>query len=357
MSDREQAGLRGPVKTCVEEVIYPPTTSPGGSEIPERRQTTTQEFDRSGRVAAYRGSNNGSEWVSENAYDDQGRFLRSTSSSAGKVYHEVEYLYDSDGKLTSYTSKGAQGAIRALCSHDEHGQKSVTFSFDPKILEAGRQRASGGSPLRAAEAGHGVPDGGSVRTLYDVHDRPVEAHILGVDGQLISRVICTYNEAGKLLEEKRIVESPEFLVPPSLRAQMLLGGGTLDQLKAQLSKFTGGESGQHVLSYDYDSNGRQTERRTRVAPFMEQVVSTSYNEHGDVAEEHWVTRGEHGATTDESGNIVPSSPPSEPSTSTILYTYIYDDHGNWTEQKTTYPNRPDGQFQSSTTKRRQLTYY
>jgi len=357
MSAREQAGLRGPVKVCVEEVLHPATTGPGESEIPERRDKTVQEFDPSGRLTCYRGGTGGAEWTNENKYDANGRFLKSISSSNGRVYQEIVYSYEPAGRLESYTSHGIHGKTTATCSYDNKGRKTVLLSFDAKVLEAGRQRTSAGSPLHAAQAGHGVPDGGKVQTFYDDEDRPIEARILGVDEQLISRVVCRYNEMGKLLEEKRVVESPEFMVPPSLRAQMLLSGGTLDQLKSQLNKFTGGANGQHVLSYSYDEKGRVTERRTQIAPFLKHVVTFTYNEQGDIAEERWLTSGQHGATTDESGNVVPNSPPAEPTMTTILYSYLYDDHVNWIAQSTTHPHRPDGELQSSSSRKRQLTYY
>jgi hypothetical protein len=244
-----------------------------------------------------------------------------------------------------------------LCSYDPDGNKIVNTSFDPKILEAKRKTVNAGPRLSALESGIGVPDGGSVRTRYDHEQRPVEAQVLTLDGQVISRVTLAYDSAGRLAEEKQIMESPESLIPANVRAKMVLAGGTLEELRNQLSKFTGGEEGQYVTSYVYDAEGRTIERRTRMAPFLEQIVAKTYNSHGDVAEERWVIIGEQGAVTDKQGNLLPNRPPAEPKVAKLLHSYIYDDHGNWTEHTIRQSQGDDGPFLLVATKRRTLTYY
>jgi hypothetical protein len=54
MSDREKAGLHGPVRTCVEETIFPDG----------KPHLTTTEYDPDGRLLTFRNPNSdGSEWV------------------------------------------------------------------------------------------------------------------------------------------------------------------------------------------------------------------------------------------------------------------------------------------------------
>jgi YD repeat-containing protein len=359
MSARQQAGFRGPIRTCieVENVVQSSSAPDAAAPVSQRTRKIVHNFDVDGRLISYEGNNGSSEWISQNFYDGEGRFLKSTSSSAGKIYHEVEYLYDNGGRLLSYISKSSEGRITSVCSYDAEGNKIVTTRFDPKVLEARRTGASAGPRLGALEAGFGVPDGGTVRTRYNQEDRPIEAQVLTLDGQVVYRVILAYDNAGRLVEEKQIMEQPEFVIPANVRAQMLLAGGSLEELRSRLRKVTGGEEGQHTMSYSYDERGRAIEVRTRIAPFMEQVVTRTYNSQGDVAEEVWVTQGGHAATLDGEGNLISDESSLEPKRWSVRHAYVYDDHGNWTEQTTSQSQGSDRPSMKTSTKTRTLSYY
>jgi len=54
----------------------------------------------------------------------------------------------------------------------------------------------------AALAGHGVPVGGKVRTIYNQSEQPIELQILYAEGQAVSRVIRTYDTDGQIIEGK-----------------------------------------------------------------------------------------------------------------------------------------------------------
>jgi len=351
-------GLRGPVKTIVEEAVDPTTgtaNQPGG----ERKQ---QEFDPEGRLLIYRGASGGSEWVSTNTYDGNGRFLQSTSASAGSVYHETAYEYDDEGRLARYTSKGSQGATETKITYDANGQKSATHRFDAQVFERNRKTATPGPSvglLQMAELGFGVPDGGSVRTIYDPCDQPVEAEILSVDGQVVQRIVRTYDAANRLVEEKQIVINPDYMIPGGVRAQMMLqSGATLEGLRERLGKFFGGQDGLSKISNTYDNQGRLLETCVRKAPFYEQRRIVKYNEAGDISEERITTRGAYGAKLDEHGNVTPDvSPVPEPTQISSRRDYTYDDRGNWVEQTSSVAGGSQGQFQTPTIRRRQITYY
>jgi hypothetical protein len=224
-------------------------------------------------LISYQGVDGGTGWINENVYDPEGRFLKSVSSTAGEPYHEVEYSYDDKGRVERYISKTHNGLTTSICSYDADSNKTVTTNFEPKVLEAIRGGGSAQPPISSIQAGFGVPDGGTVCIRYDQGNRPLEAQVLTIDRQLVSRVLLTYDLTGRLLEEKQIIDSPEFMFTAKVIARMLLAGGRLDQLREQLRKFTGGEDGQHVASYVYDVQGRVIEQRTRIAPFMERRVS------------------------------------------------------------------------------------
>ena len=80
-------------------------------------------------------------------------------------------------------------------------------------------------------------------------------------------------------------------------------------------------------------------------------IETTYNEHGDKAGE--ITRStEIGSEKEQS-----ASRPGLPAYSEVRYSYQYDDHDNWTEEIVSYRSSPGGVFESSSGRRRTLTYY
>jgi hypothetical protein len=69
ISDRDKAGLRGPVKICVEESIYPAKGDP-----PERRFATTTEYTLDGRIRQEHPDS--SPDTSHYQHDEQGRKIK-----------------------------------------------------------------------------------------------------------------------------------------------------------------------------------------------------------------------------------------------------------------------------------------
>ena len=57
MSDREQRGLRGRVKSCTEESTHPGMTDADGKAYPEVHSEYTTEYDTDGRIVATRSRN------------------------------------------------------------------------------------------------------------------------------------------------------------------------------------------------------------------------------------------------------------------------------------------------------------
>ena len=92
MTDREKAGLRGPVKTCVEETTYPPG-----------KRLTTTEYGLDGRLLTTHASNpDGSEWVTTQTYDAEGRLLTKRFVSASFSDEVINRSYDAAGLKTRW---------------------------------------------------------------------------------------------------------------------------------------------------------------------------------------------------------------------------------------------------------------
>src|SRR5690348_10393776 len=180
LSDRDQAGLHGPVKSCVEETEYLNLT-------PAVKLSTTQAFDREGRLVETRTSDSrGVGSTVTFTYDAAGRLLsQNVVNPDGTSTPAETRSYDGSGRLLSVVRSGSRGA-RSDFHYDQQGRKTEVQSFAP---EQG-QVAHGfeGQPMVGAQAGASLPEGGSVTTIYDEQDRPTEVQTRDAQGNLVTRV-------------------------------------------------------------------------------------------------------------------------------------------------------------------------
>jgi YD repeat-containing protein len=354
MSDREKAGLRGPVKTCADEGIFVAV-----GNVSERKASSMREYDRDGRSLSSRTTNpGGPDWVSHNSYDPQGRLLRTTSGPVGMESVVAVYSYDENGRLLRVVNP--QDGSRSEIHYDAQGRKIKLQIPGPNSHSEGF--AVAGSPFLAAEAGLGIPLGSSVRILYNQQDVAIEVHNLDAEGHVVSRIIRTFDPEGRVLGEKQIFENAQFLFPPQDRAKIMAEAGVsaeelATELDKQLRAALGGEASFYSTSNKYDTQGRVAEVRTRVGPGREQVVATTYNDQGDIATEEHTSTWPAEAAARDSGAAAAFSLPRPRERFELRYEYSYDSLGNWTERTTKSRSNPDEPFKVVSTTRRQLTYY
>jgi hypothetical protein len=358
MSDREEAGLRGPVRTCVEETIFPNRDSV---------LTTTTEYSLDGKLLVVRFANpDGSGWVTTHTYNAEGRLAKTTSGKSGESGIETLYAYDDAGR--SLSIKNSQNGDRTDFHYDEQGAKRAIQRFDPKTLQRAQNSAYGGSAWDAAFAGFGVPVGGSVTTVYDENDRPVVAQIRDAEGQLVSHVLRTYNKAGLISEERPMLDDPTSMfldgLPAEERAQ--LNPAQMQAISKGWSTLLGGQAQRGTL-HTYDAQNRVTNVRESTLVFQK-TTTIRYNDQGDRAEERTSFTANSAVpigvpfSVDEDGILTPSKPDAGvptvadylPRESEVRYAYQYDDYGNWTQQAGKDSFNSDS---PSTVRRRKLTYY
>jgi hypothetical protein len=353
MSDRERAGLRGPVKICVEEAIYP------NADDQRRGFTATTEYGPDGRILRTRqGQPNGQEWSSTRTYDAQGRLLKQTSGNSGGPTFAQTYSYDETGRLTGIRSSDKDRTMMRF-EYDDQGQKKKIGTFDP--LPVHPNVAYDGPRWEGVDLPFGqLPNGGSITTIYNEHGFPIEGQLRDSNGQLVSRILRTVGENGTTTSEKVVLEEPatESLVPPELAAQ-----SNAAQNKA-IAAFIGRSFYSGRISYSYDSQGRMTRKERSGGVLGTEITKVTYNEHGDKAEEYVTTiqDPETGRefSLNEDGTIIPAGPPpvsSPPAESETHYTYQYDSYGNWTEQVISSRYSSSEPLRPLSTHRRTLTYY
>jgi hypothetical protein len=358
MSDREKAGLHGPVRTCVEEIIFPDG----------KPYLTRTEYDPDGRLLTFRSTNSdGTEWIITKTYDVDGRLTKTISGNSPEPGLESVHTYDRAGRLLSITNSPHEGD-RIDFHSDEQGRKTATQSFDPNTLQRAQKTAYAISAWEAADSGAGVPFGGSVVSIYDGHDEPAEARVLDPAGQTVTRFVRTFDANGRVVEENQEQENPGLMFAGRLSPEdrSRIDDKEMEALNKAAKTMVSGLRGTGT-TYTYDAYGRIIESRGRNFVF-EKITTILYNAQGDKAEERTAIRGNSVIpvgveySIDENGTFVPSQPeverlapagvPNE--NSKIQYSYQYDSYGNWVEQTVNHGSRPDGPLSVN---RRKLTYY
>jgi len=357
ISDREKAGLHGPVRSMEEERTYPAITSGDGTVDPELKWWKKTEYDREGRISAMWGRDSSREhglgkslYVTRYTYNESGQLLRMTRERDGEADGETVYRYDDRGRLESITNSKDLGNPIAF-HYDANGRRSKVAIAKPVERAEGsfEGRAVSYSPeylFEVETSSPSVPDGGSAVTLFDEHDRPIEVQTRNANGETIFRTLRVYDEQGHVLEEKQTMEDVLRMIPAAQQKKMMDEGGVSAQefreqvapeLREQVAKLLGG-SEVSSTKYTYDAQGRETLKIQKAMGQIEQRVETSCNEHGDVAKETW--QDTNSATPDDASDR----------TTTIterIYSYKYDSDGNWTVKNTSSRKLPDGKLKVS----------
>lgn len=347
MTDAQNASLRGKVKSCNEEQTF---LSAYGQ--PERTTSTTTEYAPDGKLLSRRTLySQGSEYSFARTYDAQGHLVKEVSGSIGQKQSEKIYKYDDKGRLLTWTIDGK--ASDTTYSYDESGHKTAIQRPEGSNVPPGMAIAMAGSKIARP-----IPAGGSLTTIYNERDQPVEGQIRDAQGQLVIRVVRRYDSRDRILSEEDEIESPESVVPPELLDKMKLNDAQLRGLGAWITA----NLRSVAFSYSYDSEGRLTGQHRRTGT-MEETTTTSYNERGEKAREITISTTDPAAGVeygmDDEGNMVPQTSPKPQITSETeaRYEYQYDPQGNWTEMKVSRRSDPETAFRESEIYRRQLTYY
>jgi YD repeat-containing protein len=339
ISQREQDGLRGPVKSCVEETTYSSTTGPNGLPTAPYTSWSERDYDQGGDILVRLDRNpDGSMWAVRDTYDASGELIKSTSGKEGGPSEVTAYSYDEQGKLISITTNGAPPVT---FHYDEQGRKTKVQASRAEDFRA--NFAFAGGPFEAADMPPNLQGGGTATTKYDENDRPTEVEVRNAQDESVNRAVRIYDQQGNVQEEKQILDDPINIFPVEARAQLASTPEQADELRAQLTQAMGGHEGFSSMGYTYDAQGRVTEQTQQ---FFNQVerTETSYNEQGDVAGEKTLSTkvGEQEQT--------PQSPETR-------LTYHYDQHGNWTEKIALQSTSTRGAFEPSDSTRRTLTYF
>jgi hypothetical protein len=298
LSDRERAGLRGPVKTCSEL-------------IGRRIESINTDYSPDGRLLGQR----------VRVRDFPGPFPGVTTGLSGISggTEETWEFYDEQGKKTR---------VRKVC---------LSFNqpdFPDVMLDSIK--------FEVAEAGGSLvgSSGGTVTTRYNENDQPIESLVRNSGGELLTKINHNYTN-GRLISETLVIVRVNFEMRQmeerfSENEQARAFLGELQSLRTILLS--------HPLerSYTYDADDRVIRRLTQMGNFKEDERKTykedeskTYNEQGD---EDWTLMIRSGIVRERSE---------------FRYLYQYDSHGNWTERTTINTDQPS----NPNSQRRTLAYH
>ena len=127
MTDRDKAGLRGPLKTVLNEQTR------SGADGQQFHMSTTTAYAPDGRILEQRmGNSDGSEWATSYTYYADGRLLKTVSGNVGSAADsQTTYLYDDARRLVGMES---DGNANVSYRYDEKGRKSVIERYGSKPL-------------------------------------------------------------------------------------------------------------------------------------------------------------------------------------------------------------------------------
>ena len=108
MTDRDKAGLRGPVKTVLNERSF------SGADGQQFLMSTMTEYAPDGRILEQRiGNSAGSIWVTSYTYYADGRLLNTVSGKARSAADsQTTYLYDDARRLVGVDRRHRQNELQ-----------------------------------------------------------------------------------------------------------------------------------------------------------------------------------------------------------------------------------------------------
>jgi YD repeat-containing protein len=341
MTDREKAGLRGPVQKVMSETYMAVMETKVMPDKPNFREENVYLAD--GRLMS---RSDGTTWKSTYQYDPDGR-LQEVWQSSGHEDHVTRYTYDPQGRLKRVASaKGNAAEFTAeTYQYASDGTKTKIWFIPPEAHgpNVGIHLSIEGSELSIAS-----PGAASLTTVYDRRGFPTESLAHGPLHELVVRASYICDEEGHIVEEK---------LEPGHDPASGVGDQFPEELRAVVQKvFASHFMNQHIV-YKYDKAGNRIEMKREMGAMGSDTRHTRYDGHGNRIFEESESRERGGLDFDLNGNEVPETVKIDESRNSTRFEYKYDEHGNWTEQVQWSRVEPGKQQFKSMMVKRMLSYF
>ena len=329
MTDREKAGLLGPVRTVRHHRGMPATV-------------TVEWFNPQGaRVMTENEYGDGAVSQTEYVYDGLGR-LRETRSDDDD--HSRTYEYDTRGRLVRVWLEGDEAKkLGEEIRYQADGRKSrIEHLTLPDEGRSHGYRIEGTDQFVLAQGAT------TVTTNYDTAGHPVEVLAHNAEKTLLLKTVLRCDPAGRVIEMvNQVGDTSAFTGVPEK-------DGLPAEMRSVFEQVFAPGSVMGRTSFAYDESGRCVEQISS-DPFIEASNKSTYDEHGNrLTEVRYEER--HDIEIDDSGHIVGADERNR-SVFETRFEYEYDERGNWTKCTTYVRGDPAKDFTNSGVEHRTITYY
>jgi hypothetical protein len=345
--------VRGPVRTLQSQLAE---WNPETGDWRPLRNRFVATFRADGQLSEVQHHNpDGSVPREVRVYDDAGRLIEEQYWSNDVLTARVVRTYDVRGRSASAMRVDADGTRHETerYQYDESGRKTKVVVLP--VLETSGATCSTDScgvsyGVEGTDVSYSAPGATTSTTIYDEHERPSEVVFHDANHALVSRVVFSRDDDGRLLSERMDLAGPGWLLGPSADANM-----PADERASMMALFeTVFENHTFSLStYVYDEKGRRIETVRRTGTLHEERAIVRYDDFGYPVEE---VRSDvnRGMRMDE-GVVKTEEGPSH--VQHVSFKYQYDARGNWTERIVSQRTEPTAEARPSNIVRRTITYH
>jgi hypothetical protein len=288
-------------------------------------------------------------------YDEAGRPTENQWWSNDILTRRVVHTYDVGGRSASAVTIDADGTKHETerCQYDQNGRKTkIVFLPVPETSGATCSAGSCGIMfgVDGTDVAYSAPGATTSTTIYDVHDRPSEATFHDANHALVSRVVFSRDDEGRLLSERMEFAGPRGLLGLAMDANM-----PTDE-RASLMELLRTVFEDHTFShatYAYDDKGRRIETARRMGALSEERVTVGYDDFNNPVEE--VRSDVRREMRMDDGVVKSEEKPSH--VQHVRFEYQYDAYGNWTERIVWQRMEPNMDERPSNVERRTIAYY
>ena len=288
-------------------------------------------------------------------YDEAGRLTEDQWWSNDILTRRVVHTYDVGGRAASAATVDVDRTKHETerCQYDENGRKTkIVFLAVPETSGATCSAGSCGIMfgVDGTNVAYSAPGATTSTTIYDEHDRPSEVIFHDATQALVSRVVFSRDDEGRLLSERMEFAGPRGVLGPAMDANMPTDerASLMELLKTVFEDHTFSHA-----TYAYDEKGHRIETVRRMGTLSEERVTVRYDDFDNPVEE--VRSDASREMRMDDGVVKTEDKP--PHVQHVRFQYQYDAYSNWTERIVSQRLEPNADMRPSNIERRTFTYY
>lgn len=242
------------------------------------------------------------------------------------------YNYDDRGRLSSIVSVDRDGA--------GHKSQAIRYGEDGKTTKVYYIPK--------------MPPGFAYGYGYDDLGKPDEVVYYDGSDRLLRRIIITRDNAGRVIQEEMHSYEQPFSFPAAGAEVENAPPEVREAAEALFREMFDPERIFYSKTNTYDEKGRLLEQSTSMAQLSDERTIYRYDDRDNRIEQVMESRTRQLGIDDNGARQLTEE---KTSAYTTRLEYVYDEHGNWTEQIVSSLWEPNTEFQRTNVEWRQITYY